>query len=282
VIPHHLLVGAQEAPHLALVLHGALGAGHNLRSLFKRLAAERPDYRFALVDLRCHGRSLGAPGPHTLERCADDLEELADALDVLPRAVIGHSLGGKVALCFGRRALSRADSRAAGLSEVWALDSDPGASLPAESHQVLAVLAALGQRPGPFRDRADATAALLSEGLDEKLAAWLVTSLARAPGAAGYAWQFDLPGVSELAADYFSLDLWPLLEEAAARPDSGGPRYELLVAERSDRWSGDMRERATALPPGGKVHLHVLADAGHWVHVDNPGGLVSLLAAHLR
>ena len=31
----------------------------------------------------------------------------------------------------------------------------------------------------------------------------------------------------------------------------------------------------------GDVHLHVLEDAGHWVHVDNPEGLMEMLAAGL-
>jgi pimeloyl-ACP methyl ester carboxylesterase len=56
VIPHHLFVGAEGAPHLAFLLHGVLGAGHNFRSFAKRLNDARPDIRFALIDLRYHGR----------------------------------------------------------------------------------------------------------------------------------------------------------------------------------------------------------------------------------
>src|SRR5688572_33089052 len=100
---HHASVGNSEAPRVALVLHGVFGSGSNFRSLMKSLAAERPEWRFVLVDLRLHGRSLEAPPPHSLAACAGDLAELTRALALSPAAVIGHSFGGKVALSYAER-----------------------------------------------------------------------------------------------------------------------------------------------------------------------------------
>jgi pimeloyl-ACP methyl ester carboxylesterase len=54
-----------------------------------------------------------------------------------------------------------------------------------------------------------------------------------------------------------------------------------VVAERSDRWTPELRARARALPPSARVTYHELPNAGHWVHVDNPDGLLALLRQHL-
>jgi pimeloyl-ACP methyl ester carboxylesterase len=169
------------------------------------------------------------------------------------------------------------------LRQVWALDSDPGAQEPDHSHQVLRVVASLKKHPGPFASRASALTALEAEGLSSGLGNWLVTSLERSAGGAGeasFTWRFELPEIGQLLADYFSTDLWPFLERAA-RQAGDSPRFDLLVAENSDRWSGNMRERASRLNQSGGFRLHELADSGHWVHVDNPDGLLGILSAQL-
>lgn len=287
MIVHHTFVGDEAAPHLGFILHGVLGAGHNFRSFAKRLTDQCPHYRFALLDLRYHGKSVGAPPPHTLSACADDLFDLATHLGKDPTVVIGHSLGGKVALEFGRKySLGSATRRAAsassgdeGVRQIWALDSDPGPQSADADHQVRTVLASIMKHTGPFESRDDAIQAIVSEGLSTSLANWLATNLERKEGR--YAWRLELPQIDSLLNDYFSVDLWPYLEEVAAENASQLPAFELLVAAKSDRWSGSMRERAEALPHTGRLHLHVLPDAGHWVHVDNPDGLLDILVTRL-
>ena len=104
-VPHALVVPADRPQgRLALVLHGILGSHKNWRMFARGLAERLPGWRFALVDLRNHGASAGAPGPHTLSACADDLERLAEQLGAAPEVVIGHSFGGKVALEVAARA----------------------------------------------------------------------------------------------------------------------------------------------------------------------------------
>lgn len=284
MIPHHLFVGQPDAPELAFVLHGVLGAGHNFRSFAKRLGEVRPDVAFVLVDLRYHGRSLGAPPPHTLAACAADLEQLGRHLGRFPSLVIGHSLGGKVALTYGQAAAEQAQHPGRGtLRQVWALDSDPGPQTPSLEHEVLRVLGALRRHAGPFASRAEATQRLLSDGLSSGLSNWLVMSLDRLPGAdAGLSWRFDLDAIEALLTDYFSTDLWPFLDQMASATSPALPRFELLVAEHSDRWSGTMRERAAQLAKGGRVRVHELLGAGHWVHVDNPDGLLEIITGHLE
>jgi len=77
-----------------LVVHGLFGDGNNLGSLGRALA-ER--HRVLLVDLRNHGRSPHADDCSLLAMAAD-LAALQQRFDTGPCAVVGHSLGGKVAM----------------------------------------------------------------------------------------------------------------------------------------------------------------------------------------
>jgi pimeloyl-ACP methyl ester carboxylesterase len=265
-------------------MHGVLGAGHNLRSFAKRLTERRPELRLALIDLRYHGKSVGAPAPHGLASCVDDLFDLVDHLGRAPAVVLGHSLGGKVALTYGRRhedprpaARTPRPEQASALRQIWTLDSDPGAQAPDDSHEVEQVMGALRLHPGPFESRKAAVDAIMSEGRSSGLAQWLATSLDRK--SEGYTWRFDLPEIEILLADYFAIDEWPFLEGVKTRESA--IQYELLLAENSDRWSGSMKDRAQHLSVGPRVRVHTLPDSGHWVHVDNPEGLLDIVSAHL-
>ena len=56
------------------------------------------------LDLRGHGRSAPTdPGSWSIERCADDVREVCDALGVERPVVLGHSMGAPVALQYGAR-----------------------------------------------------------------------------------------------------------------------------------------------------------------------------------
>jgi len=62
------------------------------------------EWRMVLVDLRNHGRSAGIKGfgpPHSISTAAKDLADLVKARGwPWPDVVLGHSMGGKVALDF--------------------------------------------------------------------------------------------------------------------------------------------------------------------------------------
>ncbi len=267
-VPAHRFIGSLDSPELAFVLHGALGSSQNWVSFAKALAQRTPEVRYALVDLRGHGASLGAPGPHGLTEAAGDLVALAQDLGRAPRAVIGHSLGGKVALEYARLAPE-------GLDQVWCLDSNPAAQESAEDqHQVFEVLAhvrAVDPRPA---SRADAIAALERRGLPPALARWLGTSLRSDVG--HYRWTYDFDCIERLLADYFGRDLWDFVAAPRERPV-----VHLVVAERSEQWTPGVRARAEQLTAGPGAAYHLLADAGHWVHVDNPAGLLELMVPEL-
>ncbi len=278
-VPAHTLVGEPAAPKLALLLHGALGSGNNLRSLAVKLTKLRPEYRFCLVDLRHHGDSQGAPPPNTLEACANDLAALIAELGTEPQVIAGHSFGGKTALMFS--ALFPGRTR-----QFWILDSNPGSQEPTAANEVIRVIQAVRSTTTPAADRGHVVSQLMDQqGLSSGTSNWLATNLQRQ--SEGFVWRFNLDAIYELMLDYFRVDLWPVLESPAANSD-----FRVVVAERSDRWAPENRARleamletvrrqATTVRDRGTVALHIVPNAGHWLHVDNPAFLLELMAGNL-
>lgn len=74
-------------------------------------------------------------------------------------------------------------------------------------------------------------------------------------------------------------DYWPLLEHPPK-----GMEIEIVRAENSDRWDVDVIQRLERLGADGsegeegKVTVHLLPKSGHWVHVDNPKGLLEIVS----
>ena len=267
-VPAHTLVGEPTAPKLALLLHGALGSGNNLRSLAVKLGKMRPEYCFCLVDLRHHGDSQGAPPPNTLEACAKDLAALSAVLGREPEVAIGHSFGGKATLMFAQ--LFPGKTR-----QYWILDSNPGTQDPDAGSEVIQVIQAIRSTTTPAADRAHVVSELTAQGLSSGTANWLATNLQREPR--GYVWRFNLDAIYELMLDYFRVDLWPVLESGASDSD-----FRVVVAERSDRWAPENRARLQQLVSRSPAaRLHVVPNAGHWLHVDNPGFLLELMGQNL-
>ena len=79
-----------------------------------------------------------------------------------------------------------------------------------------------------------------------------------------------------MIADYFAQDYWPLLEK------SPQITRHVLRAERSNRWSKEAIATLERLDQEQhSFHSHLLMQAGHWVHVDNPDGLLALMTEQL-
>ncbi len=256
------------ATRIAFVLHGIFGAGRNWRTWAARCVEARPEWRLLLVDLRHHGDSIGAPPPNTLDACAADLDRLAERHGA-PAVVLGHSFGGKVALAFSAR-------RPPGLRQTWVLDCplgeptyvDPTQSDPGR------VLAALRSLPALVADRSAIVGELVRRGVADSVARWMATNLR--PVAGGFAFPYDVGAIEELLADYWRTDGVALLDRCAPDLD-----VEVVRAANSDRFSRDELARLDRLAASGRIALHVLPDAGHFLQADNPSGLLDLIAPRL-
>lgn len=248
------------------LLHGIFGSANNWRGFIQKLLVKRPELRFILIDLRNHGGSPHFSQENTLMQAATDVLDLQRIVGSF-QGIIGHSFGGKVALQCANIPFYNE------IEEVWALDSTPGASVSDQEDQkeVEWVLQTLRKIAVPVSRRSVVKEELLSAGASMMISQWMTTNLKRE--AQGYVWKFNLDGIEQMLADYFVQDLWSVLEE----PDLP-MTANLIRASRSDRWDEQSIGRLENLPD--RSNYYVL-DAGHWLHSDNPDGLLTILSNNL-
>jgi len=100
-----------EGPPIVLVHGVTLGIASWAPQL--RLLGDR--HRVVAVGLRGHGQSLAGEDGYSMERLADDLLEVLDAVDVRGGLLVGHSLGGMAAQLLAVRHPTELAGHVAGL-----------------------------------------------------------------------------------------------------------------------------------------------------------------------
>jgi pimeloyl-ACP methyl ester carboxylesterase len=176
-------------------------------------------------------------------------------------------MGGKVALAFAE--LSGLAAR------TWVLDSMPG-RVEGDPHGVRSILAAVADLPPLLQSREGLQQALRSR-VSPAIAAWLASSLV--PATAGgpltgpLRFNFAFQDALQLFEDYRSTDCWHVVSSPPAGAD-----VHLLCAGKSAAWSDPAVARTLAMLPASRVH--VIKEAGHWLHTTHPGEVAALLAEH--
>jgi len=77
-----------------IIIHGLFGMSDNWNSLAKQFAKE---FNVHVVDLRNHGRSFHS-NDFSYKYMSEDIENYIDVKGLHKPIIIGHSLGGKVAM----------------------------------------------------------------------------------------------------------------------------------------------------------------------------------------
>ena len=243
-----------------VLLHGFLGQARNLTTLARGLAEHEPARAVVTLDLTGHGASPALPPGADLPTLAGDVLATVRALAVPePLELIGHSLGGRVALAAGRLAPGA-------LSRISLLDIGPSPLAPGAGETGRA-LAALLAAPARGASRDVFRAPLRAEGLPDAVVEWLLLNLVAEPD--GYRWRVDRAALAEFHRRAGGEDLWPAVE---------GPRP---FAIRCVRGAGsgylsdaDARRLAEAGCP-----VTTLEGAGHFLHLDRPREVLAWLLA---
>ena len=79
-----------------IILHGLYGSSDNWVSIARELM---PFFSVYILDLRNHGYSPHLP-EHNYQVMTDDLLEFMNSQQIYSAILIGHSMGGKVAMSF--------------------------------------------------------------------------------------------------------------------------------------------------------------------------------------
>lgn len=247
------IVEAGQGPPVVL-LHGLFGAAQNWGAIQRRLAAR---HRVLALDLRNHGSS---PRDAVMDypAMAADVAETIAGVTAAPAAVVGHSMGGKVAM-----ALALAEPQL--VSRLVVADIAP-VTYPPVLRAYVEAMQAITLRPGLSRRDADAS---LADTIPEPgIRAFLVQNLRLQ----------DDPPSWRLALDEIA-EAMPALEdfpEFQARYD--GPVL-VIAGERSGYIRPAHEPRFHALFPAAR--FVTVPGAGHWVHAENPAGFLGLLEPFL-
>ncbi len=226
-----------------IILHGLLGMSDNWHSFAKQVADR---FTVILVDLRNHGRSphhstMSYPG------MAEDVQVLMENSWLYDGAIVlGHSMGGKVAI---QLAASYPDW----VDKLIVVDIAPRAYKPSHQ-QIFDALESVDLQKDQNRNA-------IREKLEESLnnpavIAFLMKNLSRTKE--GYRWKMNL---SALANNYPQL-------LAAPKFESVDVPTLFVSGEKSDYINQQdmsmIRDQFT------QVDFVTIPDAGHWIHADKP------------
>src|SRR5215211_3074450 len=252
-------------------LHGLFGQGKNWTAIAKALA---DSYRVVLVDLPNHGRSAWTEHfsyPDTAASIAQLIRERRSDNTSLAVAVVGHSMGGKVAMAL-------ALLYPALVERLCVVDVSPVRySTQATFAEFIRGMRQLDLDQLP--DRASADRALEPHVPDSAIRSFLLQNLRRVPVGAGAAgstepgwhWQMNL----ELLDDQLGeMGDWPdHFEEPYLGPT-------LWIAGENSRYVQPQYAPAMRdLFP--RTRLVTIKDAGHWLHSDQPEVFVAILRRFL-
>ncbi len=237
--------------------HGLFGQGRNWTQIAKELSA---DHRVVLADMPDHGRS---PWTEAFDYVGA-AERVAELLVGEPAALVGHSMGGKIAMIV---ALLHPEL----VERLCVVDVAPTAYA-AHSDFETFVTAMRAMDLDTLTSRDDADTQLAQDVPDPVVRGFLLQNLRREGDA--WAWQLNL---SVLGDDLDEIRDWPDAALAGCAPYSEPVLW--VGGDRSDYVDDDHAPAMTALFP--RVRRVTVKDAGHWVHSEKPGIMVELLERFL-
>lgn len=255
---HYLEMDSEGAPDSTplVVIHGLMGSADNWRSHLKAWQRSR---RVIAVDLRNHGRS-----PHSDDMryatMSQDVVALLDKLSITQAHVLGHSMGGKVAISLARLAPERVVTLTVG---------DIAPVVYQHGHDD--VFAALKRvREGQPKNRREADD-LLAEHVDSRSTRlFLATNLARN--------EEDILGL-RIGLDEIQRGYGNIIGLPAGDGPFEGPTLVLRGAE-SHYVTDDLLPALREVLPGARVVT--LKNAGHWLHAEQPEAFQQAVEAFIE
>lgn len=241
MILNHKILG--EGPPL-IILHGLFGSLDNWLSIGKDLSSQ---WKVYLVDLRNHGRSFHHALFH-YQAMSDDLLQLVDNLGLARYDLIGHSMGGKVAMFHALAAPHR-------IRQLTVVDIAPK-RYPVHHQNILEGLTSLDPHILESRQQADD---LLAAYVPEPgVRQFLLKNLSR--NATGhFQWKFNLKAISQNIQNIGdALPPNKILETPTLFV-----RGELSNYIEDSDIPGIKRQFM-------KAHFNTISGAGHWVHAEQP------------
>ena len=242
------------------ILHGLFGSGRNWASIAQRLAVH---HRVIAFDLRNHGAS---PWHDAMDYAAmaEDVRDAMRARGHRRYALIGHSMGGKVAMVL---ALSNPDA----VARLIVVDIAPLAGPAAFMPPVLALIRAMRELDlDAITRRRDADDALAATVPDPGTRAFMLQSLVFGDGKPF--WRLNLAAIEAAMPAIAGFPAFP-----------SGARYEgpalFIAGGKSPLVTASSEPTIRTLFP--RAVIERIAEAGHWVHTERPAAFLTLVEPFL-
>ena len=238
-----------------VILHGLFGSADNWYSISRELDKEFTMY---LVDQRNHGDS-----PHSdawnYEVMAADLKELLDDEGLDKVFLMGHSMGGKVAMTFAVNNPER-------VARLIVADISPR-YYPVHHEVILDGLQAINLPEIQFRKEADYALAVHIPDFGTRQ--FLLKSLGR--NADGFYWKINL------------LVIVANIEEVgkALEDDAVYEGETLFLAGEKSKYIQE-KDMESILEHFPNYQLKIISNAGHWLHAEQPKAVVEEIRSFLR
>ena len=240
-----------------VILHGLFGSAVNWNSIARKFSRDRPVYT---VDLRNHGQS-----PHTdtmnYPEMAEDVLALLDELGIASAVLVGHSMGGKVAMVTALENPRR-------VSRLIIVDIAPVTY----EHEFDTILDAMEQvQLETLQHREQADAVLAQSVPEAPLRSFLLQNLRRENGRWG--WRINIEAIRRSLP---SLIGFPDERLADRRYDG-----ETLFLGGSHSTYIRRAYRPVIYKFFPRAHLQKLEGVGHWLHAEQPGEFVARVQSFL-
>lgn len=238
-----------------VILHGLFGSGINWRTIGQQLAAQRSVFA---PDLRNHGDSPHDPDI-SYEAMAEDLKTFMDRRGIEQTAMMGHSLGGKVAMAFADRFAQKTD-------RLIVVDIAPR-PYPAGQREILNALIDLDL--SRIETRSQALEALAPSIPSLPVRQFLLQNLARFEDGR-YRWKINLNAIDRHLAQ---LGQGPRLTNQYPKPTL------FICGSKSPYITGADAEVIRRYYPNAR--FAPIEGAGHWLHFDAPQKTVQAINSFL-
>ncbi|MFG0606566.1 alpha/beta fold hydrolase [Vibrio mimicus] len=226
-----------------VLIHGLFGSLDNLGLLARDL---KNDHQVLSLDLRNHGLSFHND-EHNYDLMAQDVNQLLEHLNLTSVIVIGHSMGGKVAM-------KLADIAAPKIRQLVVLDMSPVAYTQRRHDNVFAGLdAVLAQKP---TSRSEVMSILAQHIEMEGVRQFLGKSLMSDQNV--MTWRFN---VAALKAHYADILGWDIIAKC---------RIPTLFIKGADSDYLTAQHQPMVQAQFSQAKAHVIANTGHWLHAEKP------------
>lgn len=258
---NYQIYGDNANPKLVF-LHGLMGFASNWRSIARHFES---DYQILLYDQRGHGKSFKPSSGYGTAEYAQDLITILDELGWEKCHLVGHSMGGRVAVEAAYLYPERVE-------KLVIADIGPVSDM----QSMTSIEEKLSSVPAPFVSRNQAReffdTVFLERYKSETLKQFFYANIEEKADRQ-HDWKFSKQGILETIWKSRTLQQWRQFE-ALNMPTL------LLRGQTSDDLPEELYEEILERNP--KIIGKVISGAGHWIHADQPQLVIRALDDFFR